>query len=194
MVPSADDKKYATDTRLFKDAVIQDKIFKNFESSPLIDQVEIKDVCIYAPGDKNKIGKEGKTSWDSFSYAIQMGHNVWMHINAVQEANRQYDAGRCPNMLVDEKFNRVFFKDIIEAIFATNNRQESEDIIEEYDKYWQTIIGTRGATGKKTVNANTMFANLFDLDDQNSLQSEHDEEFSEEEQLILDQLESQVKK
>ena len=70
----------------------------------------------------------------------------------------------------------------------------SEDIIEEYDKYWQTIIGTRGATGKKTVNANTMFANLFDLDDQNSLQSEHDEEFSEEEQLILDQLESQVKK
>ncbi|MEY4333146.1 MAG: hypothetical protein RLZZ196_1884 [Bacteroidota bacterium] len=193
MVPSADDKKYASDTRLFKDAVIQDKIFKNFQSSPIIDQVEMKDVCIYAPGDKNKIGKEGKTSWDSFSYAIMMGHNVWMHCNSVQEANRQYDLGKCPNMLVNEKFNRVFFKDIIEAIFATNNRQESEDIIEEYDKYWQTIIGTRGATGKKTVNASTMFANLFDLDDPNLIQSDHDEEFSEEEQLKLDQLESQVK-
>jgi hypothetical protein len=193
MVPSADDKKYASDTRLFKDAVIQDKIFKNFQSSPIIDQVEMKDVCIYAPGDKNKIGKEGKTSWDSFSYAIMMGHNVWMHCNSVQEANRQYDLGKCPNMLVNEKFNRVFFKDIIEAIFATDNRQESEDIIEEYDKYWQTIIGTRGATGKKTVNASTMFANLFDLDDPNLIQSDHDEEFSEEEQLKLDQLESQVK-
>jgi hypothetical protein len=52
---------------------------------------------------KNKLGKVSKTSWDSFSYAIMMGHNVWMHINAVQEANRQYDAGKCPNMLVDEK-------------------------------------------------------------------------------------------
>jgi hypothetical protein len=35
---SADDKKYALDTRLFKDAVVQDKIFTNFESSPIIDQ------------------------------------------------------------------------------------------------------------------------------------------------------------
>jgi hypothetical protein len=162
MVPSADDKKYAQDTRLFKDAVIQDKIFENFESSPLIDQVAIKDVCIYAPGDLNKVGKEGSTSWDSFSYAIQMGHNVWMHLNAVQEANRQYDLGKTPDMLVDERFDRVYYKDIVEAIFSTNVREEAEAIIEEFDKYWMTIIGTRGATGKRTVNANTK-ANEFGL-------------------------------
>ena len=35
----------------------------------------------------NKIGKEGKTSWDSFTYGILMAHNVYMHIRAVQEAN-----------------------------------------------------------------------------------------------------------
>ena len=63
----------------------------SFLDSPITEQLEAKDICIYAPGDLNKVGKEGKTSWDSFSYAIQMGHNVWSHINAVQEANRLAD-------------------------------------------------------------------------------------------------------
>ncbi len=62
----------------------------------LANQIQMKDICIYAPGDLNKNGKEGKTSWDSFSYALMMGHNVWMHLNAVQEANRQYDLGKLP--------------------------------------------------------------------------------------------------
>ena len=112
MVPSVDDKKYATDNRLFRDAVISDGIFKNFEDSPITAELKVSDVCTYAPGDLNKIGKEGKTSWDSFSYAIQMGHNVWSHINAVQEANRQYDAGIIPKMLVQEQFDRILFRDV----------------------------------------------------------------------------------
>lgn len=193
MVPSADDKRYARDTRLFKDAVIQDGIFRNFESSPLIDQVQMKDICIYAPGDLNKIGKEGKTSWDSFSYAIQMGHNVWSHVNAVQEANRQYDLGRIPNMLVQEKFNRLFFKDIVEAIFSTSDRGTADSLVEEYSRFWMSIIGTRGATGKKTVNASTNFAKFFDELEEEPVQSEHSEDFTDEEESKLDQLESQVK-
>ena len=155
MQASADDKKYATDSRLFKDAVLQDKIFEKFESSPIIDQMKMKEICIYAPGDLNKNGKEGATSWDSFSYALMMGHNVWMHLNAVQEANRQYDSGKLPAMLVDERFDRVYYKDIVEAIFACDNRDDANAIIEYYSKFWMTIIGTRGATGKKTVNAHT---------------------------------------
>jgi hypothetical protein len=155
MQASADDKKYATDSRLFKDAVLQDGIFEKFESSPIIDQLEMKDICIYAPGDLNKNGKEGKTSWDSFSYALMMGHNVWMHLNAVQEANRQYDLGKLPAMLVDERFDRVYYKDLVDTIFACDNRDDANAIIEYYSKFWMTIIGTRGATGKKTVNAHT---------------------------------------
>ena len=155
MQASADDKKYATDSRLFKDAVLQDGVFEKFESSPIIDQIQMKDICIYAPGDLNKNGKEGKTSWDSFSYALMMGHNVWMHLNAVQEANRQYDLGKLPAMLVDERFDRVYYKDIVEAIFACDNRDDANAIVEYYSKFWMTIIGTRGATGKKTVNAHT---------------------------------------
>jgi hypothetical protein len=155
MQASADDKKYATDSRLFKDAVLQDKIFEKFETSPIIDQMQMKEICIYAPGDLNKNGKEGATSWDSFSYALMMGHNVWMHLNAVQEANRQYDLGKLPSMLVDERFDRVYYKDIVEAIFACDNRDDANAIVEYYSKFWMTIIGTRGATGKKTVNAHT---------------------------------------
>jgi len=164
MQASADDKKYSTDTRLFKDAVIQDKIFDKFETSPVIDQVAIKDICIYKPGDLNKVGKEGDTSWDSFSYAIMMGHNVWMHINAVQEANRQYDLGKLPSMLVDERFDRVYYKDIVEAIFATNDRAVAEAVIEEFSKYWDTIIGTRGNTGKRITNAQTYSEIHFDIE------------------------------
>jgi hypothetical protein len=193
MQASADDKKYAQDTRLFKDAVIQDSIFKKFESSPLIDQVTMKEICIYAPGDLNKIGKEGKTSWDSFSYAIMMGHNVWMHCNAVQEANRQYDLGNVPSMLVQERFDRLFFKDVVEAIFSTSDKATADKVVEEYSRFWMSIIGTRGATGKKTVNASTKFAELFDETEEETVQSDHDDVFTEAETAILDQLEEQVK-
>ena len=204
MVPSADDKKYANDTRLFKDVVIQDKVFKhktdptkfyNFESSPIIDQVAIKDICIYAPGDLNKIGKEGKTSWDSFSYAIQMGHNVWHHINAVQEANRQYDNGIIPAMLSVFDSNKkqyrefdhgMFFKDIVDAIFATSDRGQADAIIEEYTKYWTAIPGTRGATGLKAINSHTMFGELFEEIDPTPPENE---DFTENEINKLEELE-----
>lgn len=215
MVPSADDKKYALDTRLFKDAVIQDGIFKNFEPSPLIDQVEIKDICIYGAGtpkpgvinpdpynpadwivqpDFNKLGKvSNRTSWDSFSYAIQMGHNVWSHINAVQTANQAYDRGMIPAMLVQEKFDRIYFRDVVDAIFATSDRGTADKIVEDYSRFWMSIIGTRGATGKKTVNASASFANLFDVVEEDPVQLEHAEEFTEDETAKLDQLEDIVK-
>ena len=166
MLPSVDDKKYANDTRLFKDAVVQDKWFENFESSPLMDGVQIKDICIYAPGDLNKVGKEGRTSWDSFTYAIMMGHNVWMHINSVQEANRQYDAGLCPDMLVDERFAgpKIFFKDVVDLIFSRDTKEEADAIIKSFEKFFMSIPGTRGYTGKRLINANTMAEEHFDID------------------------------
>ena len=165
MVPSVDDKKYATDNRLFRDAVISDGIFKNFEDSPITAELKVSDVCHYAPGMLNKIGKEGKTSWDSFSYAIQMGHNVWSHINAVQEANRQYDNGVIPRMLVQERFDRVFFRDVVEEIFATDDKDKALALVDEHSRFWMAIPGTRGAVGKKTVNASTFFDNLFEVEE-----------------------------
>lgn len=190
MLPSADDKKYATDTREFIDAVNTDNIFngRTFTNSPVMENVPIKDICIYKPGDLNKIGKEGKTSWDSFSYAIMMGHNVWQHVNSVQEANRQYDLGLCPAMLVDEKFERVFFKDIIEAIFATSDKSVADAIVNEYSKFWMAIPGTRGAVGKKTLNNSTTFASLFDIEETSVVELTEDSL----DESKLDQLEESI--
>jgi hypothetical protein len=164
MKPGADDKKYATDTRLFRDALLQDADleFNHFEDSPISQHLMIKDVCIYKPGDLNKNGKEGKTSWDSFSYALMMGHNVWMHIESVQRANRKYDQGELPAMLWNRRGNHTRFRDIVETIFSAPDRAGAEAIIEHYDSYWMDIVGTRGFKGKKTKNSNTMFNALFE--------------------------------
>ena len=188
MVPSVDDKKYSTDTRRFRDAVLQDGLFKAFTDSPVSQRTLIKDVCIYAPGDLNKIGKEGKTSWDSFSYAIQMGHNVWSHLTAVQEANRQYDQGLTPRMLVQETFDRVYFRDVVDKIFAANDKQQALDLIDKHSKFWMSIIGTRGATGKKTVNASTMFNSLFESEES----EEHHSDDSGLDENVLDNLEADL--
>jgi hypothetical protein len=194
MLPSIDNKKYATDTRLFKDAVVQDGWFKNFTNSPIIDGVKTNEICVYAPGNLNRMGKENKTSWDSFTYAIMMGHNVWMHLSAVQEANQQYDAGLCPAMLVDEKFQRIYFKDLVDAIFSTNDRAVAESIVEEYSKFWMAIPGTRGAIGKKTVNASTNYFELFDEVEPSVVSSHEDGEFSQEETDKLETLELEIGK
>ena len=164
MSPIADDKKYSTDTRPYGQAVVADGLVNHFDESPISRQLTMKDICIYKPGDLNKIGKEGKTSWDSFSYALLMGHNVWTHLEAVQRANREYDSGtKWPRMLWNEKGDHARFHDIVEAIFAAPTKQDSMDIIEHYNNYWMDVVGTRGFKGKKAMNARTQFNALFDI-------------------------------
>ena len=51
---------------------------------------------------------------------------------------------------------------IVEAIFATDDRDLANAVIDEYSKYWDSIIGTRGNTGKRIVNAQTKFTDLFE--------------------------------
>jgi hypothetical protein len=189
MSPIADDKKYSTDTRPYGQAVVADGLVDHFDESPISLQLQMKDVCYYQPGMLNKIGKEGKTSWDSFSYALLMGHNVWMHLEAVQRANREYDNGSYPAMMWHQNGDHARFKDIVDAIFATPDRAEAEAIIEHYDRYWMDIIGTRGFKGKKAKNAHSQFNALFDEtdvdnDDENSVQLNEDAL----DQLKLDQV------
>jgi hypothetical protein len=69
-------------------------------------------------------------------------------------------------MLIQETFDTVTFRDVCDAIFGSGTKEESMAVIEHYSKFWMSIIGTRGATGKKTVNAGTMFNNLFDVSEQ----------------------------
>jgi hypothetical protein len=181
-----DNKKYAQDTRPYGPTVVQEGYVDHFDESPISKQLRMKDICIYAPGDLNKIGKEGKTSWDSFSYALLMGHNVWMHIEAVQRANREYDAGSWPAMMWNENGDHARFKDIVDAIFATPDRAEAEAIIEHYDRYWMDIVGTRGFKGKKAKNAHSQFNALFEVDESDGVDGD-EVEFDESK---LDELEA----
>ena len=189
MSPIVDDKKYATDTRPFGPAVIADGLIDHFDESPISLQLQMKDICIYKPGDLNKIGKEGKTSWDSFSYALLMGHNVWTHLEAVQRANREYDAGSWPSMMWNKNGDHARFKDIVDAIFATPDRAEAEAIIEHYDRYWMDIIGTRGFKGKKAKSGRPMFDLLFEVDEE-TVDTEDDDSVQLD-QAALDQLEQE---
>jgi len=187
MSPIADDKKYSTDTRAYGPAVLADKLVDHFDESPISQHLTMKDICIYKPGDLNKIGKEGKTSWDSFSYALLMGHNVWMHIEAVQRANREYDAGRYPYMMRNENGENEYFRDIVDAIFATNDRELSESIIKHYDRYWMDIVGTRGFSGKKAMNHHSQYNALFEEIEPSHGSNEDEVEFD---QSKLDNLEA----
>jgi hypothetical protein len=166
MSPTADDKKYAVDNRLFGDAVRQDGIHPMFEDSPLSSRLMISDICYYKPGDLNKIGKEGRTSWDSFSYALLMGHNVWTHIEAVQRANRMFDSGVCPDMMVHPINPDYDVAKVIGRVFAAKDRSKSLQIIADHAKVWERVVGTRGFTGKRAVNSHSQFNNLFDIEEE----------------------------
>jgi hypothetical protein len=170
MAPVLDDKKYSTDTRKWSVGLLADlpktSNIKNWQDSPISDMLTMKDVCIYGPGDVNKNGKEGKTSWDSFSYALLMGHNVWMHLTAVQEANRRFDAGEHPAMMQRNGGDYEYFENIIEEIFSAPDKASAMAVIERpgytgKTGYWNQIVGTRGDKGKNTTNSKPQFNALF---------------------------------
>lgn len=73
---------------------------------PIMERCTLGDICYMGPGAKNKHGKVGKTSWDTTTYAIVMAHNVYNHIQAIQEINRLADI---ENVLFDERN-----KDVVE--------------------------------------------------------------------------------
>lgn len=65
-----------------------------FGHSPIMSRLSIGDLCPMAIGDADRNGKvktKESTSWDTLSYLFYMGHSVFNHITAVQEANRLAD-------------------------------------------------------------------------------------------------------
>jgi hypothetical protein len=96
-------------------------------------------------------------------------------------------------MLVQERFDRVLFRDVVEEIFATDDKDKALSLIDDHSRFWMAIPGTRGAVGKKTVNASTHFNALFDVEEP----EEEDEDlhadgcFTEEEEHNLEVLEDE---
>ncbi len=162
MEKTAENKNYSLDTRKFSQACLDDKIHDTFKDSPVTDLLVMKDVCYRGHGMLGQHGKETKTSWDTLSYTLIQGHNVYQHMDAVLEAHERYERGERPAMLSHGHIN---FSKLIDEIFSLKDRQKSLDMIDMHDKLWQQIKAGQGFSGKKTVNATTQFASLFEVED-----------------------------
>jgi hypothetical protein len=130
----------------------------------------------------NKLGKiPNKTSWDSFSYALMMGHNVYCHIAAVQRAQHLMDIEIAKtkdkltwkhwkkvkaNDMSDEYSdwvprNILYFNSFIEDLFNTKTKDEAFEMIEQAGPFLRSLEGARLQGGPA---ANT-FGNLFSFDE-----------------------------
>lgn len=139
------------------------------------------DICYYAPGMLNKIGKEGKTSWDSFAYALMMGHNVNSHIVSVQRANQLMDIEIAKNkgkinwrawkkVKASDKSdeysewvprNILYFDNFVEDLFNTTTKAEAFEMIEDGMSFLLDIEGTRSQDGK----SKNRYHALFDVEE-----------------------------
>ena len=124
----------------------------------------------------NKLGKiPNKTSWDSFAYALMMGHNVECHIVAVQRAQQLMDIeiekvrGRFTWKdwkrikgadMSDEHSdwvprNILYFASFVEELFNTKSKEEAFDMIKQAGPFLRSLEGARlqGGPAQNTYNA-----------------------------------------
>jgi len=141
-------------------------------------RLTMADICHYAPGMLNKIGKEGKTSWDSFAYALMMGHNVECHIVAVQRAQQLMDIEIAKHKLnwrlsgIEGKKEKeysdwvprriLYFASFIEDLFNTKTKAEAFQMIEDGLSFLRSLEGARLQGGP----AQNEFNNLFTIEDE----------------------------
>jgi hypothetical protein len=149
----------------------------------------------------NKLGKiPNKTSWDSFAYALMMGHNVECHIKAVQRAQQLMDI-ECARFKPDWRLVGIegkkevefsdwvprkilYFSTFIEELFNTKTKDEAFALIENADQFLTSLEGARLQGGP----AANEFNNLFDWGDAKIVK---EEEFDQQDDDNLRSLESE---
>ena len=145
--------------------------------SAIGDRLKMKDVCWYGEGDLNKNGKEGVTAWDSFSYCLMMGHNVYNHIRAVQIANDMNDIEmikhqpdvkhwrKTKNSDTTDEFsdfvprNILYFNTLVEQVFTSEKPME---VINNASGFLADIRGTRWARATGGGKGKNNFSSLFE--------------------------------
>jgi hypothetical protein len=153
----------------------------------------------HVPPKLNKLGKiPNKTSWDSFAYALMMGHNVYCHIVAVQRANQLMDIERAkfkktwrnwkpldskdknndePSEFVPRSM--LYFDQFIEELFNTKTKAEAFELIDSARAFITSLDGARLQGGPARNN----YHSLFELEEVTS-SDEIDTEDSNDEELI----------
>ena len=130
----------------------------------------------------NKLGKiPNKTSWDSFSYALMMGHNVECHIKAVQRAQQLMDIecarfnpnwrswgieGKKEKDYSDWVPNKIlYFSNFIEDLFNTKTKAEAFQMIKDADRFLVSLEGARLQGGP----ADNNFLTLYEIEGESTL-------------------------
>jgi len=156
-----------------------------FAHSPIMDRLTVGDICVLGHGDLNRNGKETNTSWDTLSYALYMGHSVYNHITAVQEANRLADMEkhRTPthwknwkkvkgNSVSNETSPYVpgtilMFESFAEEVLDPTNTN-ARQMLEDNKEFLKEISFSDGSAEQST------FGSLFETDEYESGDSEAD--------------------
>jgi len=129
----------------------------------------------------NKLGKiPNKTSWDSFSYALMMGHNVECHIKAVQRAQQLMDIEiaktkdklkwthwkKVKSSDMSDEYsdwvprNILYFSNFIEDLFNTTSKEDAFAMIEQAGPFLRSMEGARLQGGP----AQNTFGSLFEIE------------------------------
>jgi len=170
---------------------VDDKRFQHSEipfpfNSPIGERMNMGDLCYMGPGMLNKLGKEGKTSWDSFSYFLLMAHNVYQHIEACQRANTLADIATTKYQPSHLEWNKVkpgqsefdlwVPRDVIYVTEFINKLFKSETPMQLLDEGERMLTHFSGMKTIKTTQG--AFDSLFDSGD--TVQEEGDSEFTSE--------------
>lgn len=162
---------------------------------PIMDRLTVGDICVMGPNDPNKNGKIGKTSWDTTSYLLTMAHNVYNHIQAVQETLRLADVeyhripanykdwmrgGKTATANLSEFVPNaiLFFNNFVEILFDPKTPNPHE-MIKENMAFLETI----SFGGTKSTNFDSLFDTTDELpnaDDLASLDNEKLDNLSDE--------------
>jgi len=141
------------------------------------DRLTMGDVCYYGEGDLNKNNKEGKTSWDSFSYVLMMAHNVYNHIKATHLANdlndiemvkhqpevkhwrktKDSDSTDEPSDFVPR--NILYFNTLVKEVFTSETPME---VIDSATSFLADIRGTRWQRATGGGKGKNNFSSLFE--------------------------------
>lgn len=148
---------------------------------PIMSRLNAGDMCYMGINDANKNGKIGKTSYDTTSYLLGMAHNVYNHIQAVQETLRladveylRFDVSFKDWMRSSKKAaanisefipnNILFFNNFAEVLFSPGTL-DPRKMIEDNIAFLESIsFGGTNDVSKSKEQSN----NLFNWDDVNT--------------------------
>jgi hypothetical protein len=171
---------------------------------PIMERLVAGDICYLGPNDANKIGKVGKTSWDTMSYLFIMAHNVYNHIQAVQETLRLADieyhrhsgisykdasgfGKKAPNLSEFIPNDILYFNNFVEVLFnpATSIAEARQMIVD--NTTFLNSISFGGVDAANAAKGRDLFDTVDETPDEDDMASLDNEKLTALEQELDDE-------